>query len=995
MDATTPPTAEPVPHLPSLRPSQLATGQGDPTQGAVPVQADVLTAPTALTAPTWTAAPTGPVTPTRPATDETEQGQLSPPGAKRPRRPRHRAKGGPFTTEQIVCTALSVIGVAVAMAFVWLQLQPGLLLRDSLAAGGDMGAHVWGPDYLRREILPNFSLSGWTKDWYAGFPAYRFYMVVPALLVVLLDLVPFVPYTVAFKLVTVSGLVTMPLAAWFMGRMFRLRYPGPALLAFGTLPFIFDFDERFRIIGGNAASTLAGEFSFSISLSLCLVYLGVAARGLETGRYRAWGAVLFSLVLLNHLIPAMFAVVATLLLGLLRLAIDARKPGSWLLLIGFVGSVAVSGWAGYTDRIPSMLALALPVLALGLLIGAAYRLEPAWRSTLYWVAPAGVAGALLSGFWALPFLQNRALFNDMGWERLQTYRDYLGPAKSLTIVWYAVFALSLVAVVLSIVNRELIGAFLASCVVTMGVLFAVWPDTQMWNARFLPFYYLSLYLLAAVGLALFINELPSFGLRSLGGTIAAVGLLFAGALPLGMVPGSKLVDGQHSFYGLVDAPQSIVDDWARWNYSGYEGKKDFPEYEAVVQAMAEVGREQGCGRAMWEYQTEKLNSYGTPMALMLLPYWTKGCIGSMEGLYFESSATTPYHFMNQSELSEAPSRAQRDLPYSALDVGKGVQHMQLMGVRYYMALTEAAKTQANNQADLRYLRSSGPWDIYEVANSTLVQALDNQPAVLADIGGTQDDWLEPSAAYYNDPSRWNVALAASGPAEWDRVELGSNPTALPVAPVTVSAIEEGSDWISFDVDQIGTPVLVKTSYFPNWKVDGAKGPYRVMPNLMVVIPTERHVSLKFGRSGADWAGIGLSLLGLAAVVAMARAKPLTLRRVARPGPWGTGINTPAQLDVSRYLLAFPDGTGWDGAGSEPSAAADPSAWPAPSSGVPAELVGPNYVSDPGPDQALWGPPRPDTSAPGISGSDASAPGPVGPDTVEPADHGQSGSGPYR
>ena len=42
------------------------------------------------------------------------------------------------------------------------------------------------------------------------------------------------------------------------------------------------------------------------------------------------------------------------------------------------------------------------------------------------------------------------------------------------------------------------------------------------------------------------------------------------------------------------------------------------------------------------------------MALMLLPYWTDGCIGSMEGLYFESSATTPYHFLNQSELSEAP-----------------------------------------------------------------------------------------------------------------------------------------------------------------------------------------------------------------------------------------------------------------------------------------------------------------------------------------------------
>jgi hypothetical protein len=34
---------------------------------------------------------------------------------------------------------------------------------------------------------------------------------------------------------------------------------------------------------------------------------------------------------------------------------------------------------------------------------------------------------------------------------------------------------------------------------------------------------------------------------------------------------------------------------------------------------------------MWEYEPE-LVRYGTPMALMLLPHWTHGCIGSMEGL---------------------------------------------------------------------------------------------------------------------------------------------------------------------------------------------------------------------------------------------------------------------------------------------------------------------------------------------------------------------------
>ena len=53
------------------------------------------------------------------------------------------------------------------------------------------------------------------------------------------------------------------------------------------------------------------------------------------------------------------------------------------------------------------------------------------------------------------------------------------------------------------------------------------------------------------------------------------------------------------------------------------------------------------------------------MAPMLLPFWTDGCIGSMEGLYFEACATTPYHFLNQRALSANCSCAQRDLPYGA------------------------------------------------------------------------------------------------------------------------------------------------------------------------------------------------------------------------------------------------------------------------------------------------------------------------------------------
>src|SRR5205085_6600321 len=84
------------------------------------------------------------------------------------------------------------------------------------------------------------------------------------------------------------------------------------------------------------------------------------------------------------------------------------------------------------------------------------------------------------------------------------------------------------------------------------------------------------------------------------------------------------------------------------------------------------------------------------------------------------------------------------------------------------------------------------------------------------------------------------------------------------------------DSISFDVDKPGSPVLVKISYYPNWKVSGGKGPYRVSPNLMVVIPTSTHVSMHYGYTAPDILGWLITLAGVGAVVLFVRRGPVDL-----------------------------------------------------------------------------------------------------------------------
>ena len=138
---------------------------------------------------------------------------------------------------------------------------------------------------------------------------------------------------------------------------------------------------------------------------------------------------------------------------------------------------------------------------------------------------------------------------------------------------------------------------------------------------------------------------------------------------------------------------------------GYEGRDAYGEYKALIDQMKAARRTtptHGCGRAMWENNGDN-GQYGTTMALMLLPHWTDGCIASMEGLFFEASGTTPYHFVTAAAMSSNSSNPVRELRYDDNDDAKGVPYLQTLGVKYVMVFTEKAKAQADKRPELTKL----------------------------------------------------------------------------------------------------------------------------------------------------------------------------------------------------------------------------------------------------------------------------------------------------
>lgn len=770
----------------------------------------------------------------------------------------------PWPRERIIRYVVTVLslGVTTGIMMNLVHFNPfwpsrDLVFDDTTPTGGDFGAHVWGPAYLRDHLLPALRFNGWSMDWYAGTPAYRFYMVLPAFGILAADLI--LPYGVAMKLISVIGLITLPAACWAFGRLADFRYPMPELFAFAGLAFAVD--ESFSIYGGNMLSTMAGEFSFSLSLSLSILALGVFARGLRTGQYRVWASVLIAAACVSHGIVLIFTVGALIVFALV-----------WI------------------DR-----------------------------TRIVYTLTVGLTSLLLIMWWTGPFLLSHDFMTDMKYgARTDWWAMFfpLTPALDFIITGLAIFGF-----VMSIVRRHLNGAALGvvGLVFAAGVYLA--KDSLpiiglLWNPRLLPFLYIVRYLMMMVGavelLTLIVNAVRDRRALSVATTpeasvfaaVAGVAVLVVTGFMYQNLPfdnQAKVMDDGTTRYAWGPFTATATKEkgkgngWAAYNFRGYEGRDQYyTEYHGVVTTMARIGEdpELGCGRALWENNSDN-GLYGTTMALMLLPFWTDGCIGSMEGLYFEASGTTPYHFLTTGAMSKQSSNPVRELRYVNNDASIGVRHLQDLGVRYVMVRTPEAKAEAAAQPELTFLATSGPWEIYLVAGADIVVPLDVQPVVVRDrlgdgAGATdrRERHLETGTSWFQQPGEWAAMPADGGPDSWQRIDVqpdlsrrvtegqpgGPNvdivvpsqpiePVALP--EVNVSNVEIGTQSISFDVDQVGVPVLVKVSYFPNWSASGAEGPWRIGPNMMVVVPTDTTVEMSYGRSATDYLTMLLTLIGIA------------------------------------------------------------------------------------------------------------------------------------
>ena len=716
----------------------------------------------------------------------------------RPEDPVARARRERFvrlTVDWIVVTACAL--------FVFANLHPDQILSSAVPAGGDMGAHVWGPAYLRDHLLPERRLSGWTPDWYAGFPAYQFYMVVPSLLIVALDVGIFGGWTMVIPLAAgrraglrrpAAGRGMAPVGAggpgrggrrrrrgaalrhrlqarhgpraagaaalrYAFGRLADLPFPGPPLLAVASVlvpvrPELHDLRRQRRVDPGRRVRLLHQPVAV-------VLYLGVLLRGLRTGRHRALAAVLLALTGLCHLIPAFFALAGTVVIvrctsarspqadrGTLAsgspsgrsLARSARSAHHRVLGAARSGTQPPTSttWAGRSsrtrtagDRVP-------------LVVGDLFQFDgetvlevphPAQQRRLAQRPPLGARPRRASGSCCR------------------------SPSVRVGIMLAGCALLA---------GRRLrrscprAGCGTPACCPSTTCASTCWPPSASprWAGR-------SLSSPPATR-----TDRASIGPRGHRGRACLVALVLVG-LPLRALPGGQrprrrqlLVAGAQQ----RDRPAELRALLGALELHRLRAQGRLPR---VPRPHADDGArsatEHGCGRSIWEYEKE-LNRYGTPMAPDAAAVLDRRLHRLDGGPLLRGVG---HDAVPLPQPGGALRRAQRRPARPALRQAStstwASRHLQLMGVRYYLATSAEATTAARAHPDLTELghvravgdlpggRHATSWSRSTTNRPCSTASSDAQHDWICRTARTPDDKCAgPAVAWYQDPARQDV-----------------------------------------------------------------------------------------------------------------------------------------------------------------------------------------------------------------------------------------------
>ena len=692
-----------------------------------------------------------------------------------------------------------------------LFLRIDLVFANNTPTGGDMGAHIVAIDTFIKEFMPNFQINGWSNDWFGGYPLYYFYFPLPAIITFFLNLI--FPFGIAFKIMVVLSII---LVVYSIEKLMR-KTSNQISIYGATAGLFYVFTESFTIYGGNLASTLAGQFSFGYSLAFANLSIFYLLKSNNNFRFPI-SSIFLALCLLSHLIP-------------------------FIIYSPIYAFYWLSRKQNFNQKILSI----------------------------------SIFLALVSR-WSASLIMNLEYTTNMSYTPFSRIEDLI--KKDILPIIFILIGL-LITKHKNLIKNKTLNLFELYLIFSSILLYFFVPEGALWNGRLVPFFNLGIIFLFFKALEIFIEDIYLYqqGLNVLtvlffGGTIYCLYIFYekwsANQSYLNVyVPiilliiifaiinlNNVVIQLNMLIVSIIFSTVSFLPHWLNWNFTGYEGKNDWNQIQSLYTKLENLKP----GRIMWEPNSD-MNKYGTPMTLMTLPYFTKHT--SMEGLYFDSSITTPFHFISVSGLAKRPSNPVGGLSYINNKFDQGVDYLYDLGIDYFISYTEEIESKAMSSDRLNFLFSSEPFSVFEVSSSKV--ELINQDIEVFSKVNKQEGILSSVFRDTNITNFFEKAYENFDELDEKRIVEVSNKILIQPSNnnnLEVTDIRITNRKISFFTNNPGELHLIKVSYFPNWSISNGLGPFRTSPSFMSVIPNQEYVEINFVKTSLEKNSFYFSIFSL-------------------------------------------------------------------------------------------------------------------------------------
>jgi hypothetical protein len=495
-------------------------------------------------------------------------------------------------------------------------------------------------------------------------------------------------------------------------------------------------------------------------------------------------------------------------------------------------------------------------------LSATYFLYAARRPerTLRWLSALAAGAFGLACFWLLPLLASWGWTTpyDDAWITV-SWRNLLPP-----LLW-PLFAAAAAGLLATLVwGRRAGGAdhrllFLGHSALVAACLAAAGPALGIIDVRFVPFAHLALALLGAASIALAVGALAMPELAALGLVLLAV------------------VHG--------DTRSRVLRGWLEWNYTGLEAKELWPPFAELSRKLAASG---GAGRVAVEYGALHERA-GSIRMYETLPYFAGR--DTLEGVYNQASLQTHFVYYLASELGATSPNPFRSRTYSTFDTEAALSHLRLFGVSDVVAVSTQLAEALRARRDVAPLFSVPPYEVFRLLTPTSLV----EPLAFAPVRAPRRHWREQAWRWFTTRPLPPAHLVFTDDPRFAEAPPGRRgaPAPLPVAllppgaEVRVEADEPEA--ITFRTNRVGHPVLVRVSYHPRWRAEGADGPFLVSPALMMVIPREPVVRLVYTRGWSDRLGAALTVATALVLLTRRRVAAWLDARRGRPAPARVGF----------------------------------------------------------------------------------------------------------